>query len=96
MRPPFADTNFHPGSRTEALARIAQARSELLAGAPFEQVAERFGDAKVSLKHPGDIGYTAFERMYTTVRLAVESLKVGEYSEIVELPGGLWVYQRTE
>jgi hypothetical protein len=96
VRVPHSD-EFWPGhSREEALGRIESARRELLAGMPFEQALRQFGDTTVSVTHPGDVGYMSLTRVYSTVRMADESLKVGEYSEVVEIPYGFALYQRSE
>jgi hypothetical protein len=96
VRPGYADRSWIPDSREEALARIEEARKNLLAGVPFEIVVARYGDERVALKNPGAAGYPNPRRVFTPLRLAMESLKVGEYSEVLEYPHGFVVYQRLE
>jgi YD repeat-containing protein len=96
VRVPHSDA-FWPGrSREEALSRIETARRELLKGMAFDRALRSFGDPSVNDTHPGDIGYLTLRHVYSAVRAAAENLKVGEYSEIIEIPFGFALYLRTE
>ena len=88
---------FWPARTREASrARIATALSKLVAGLDFTRALYEYGDNTADRIHPGDLGYENTSRYYTEARLALDSLAVGQYSEIVELPFGFTVYQRTE
>ena len=88
---------FWPARTREAsLARIEVARERIIGGLDFTHALQQYGDEKVNLIHPGDLGYQDPKRFYSAARVAVESLAVGQYSEIVELPFGFAIYQRTE
>lgn len=89
--------DFWPARTREAsLARIEAARARLVSGVDFTRVLQQYGDEKVELIHPGDMGYQDPKRFYSAARVAVEGLAVGQYSEIVELPYAFTMYQRTE
>jgi YD repeat-containing protein len=96
VRVPHSDA-FWPGhSREEALGRIESARRELVKGMPFDQALREFGDMSVSVTHPGDMGYMNLTRVYSAIALVNEPLRVGEFSEVVEIPYGFALYQRSE
>ncbi|HET7544313.1 MAG TPA: peptidylprolyl isomerase [Polyangiaceae bacterium] len=83
-------------TRQASLSRIEAARAQLLAGLDFTRALYQFGDETVDTIHPGDIGYHDPQHFYSAARLAVEGLAVGQLSEIVEVPYGFQLYQRTE
>ena len=88
---------FWPARTREAsLARIETARAKLLAGLDFTRAMHEYGDDRVDAIHPGDTGYQNPSRFYSAARVVVEPLAIGQYSEIVELPFGFTLYQRTE
>jgi hypothetical protein len=96
VRVPHSDA-FWPGhSREEALSRIERARRELVKGMPFDQALREFGDTSVNETHPGDMGYMNLKRVYSAIRIVNEPLQVGEISEVVEIPYGFALYQRSE
>ena len=96
VRVPHSDA-FWPGhSREEALGRIERARRELVKGMPFDEALRELGDTSVNETHPGDMGYMNLERVYSAIRIVNEPLQVGELSEIVEIPYGFALYQRSE
>jgi hypothetical protein len=96
VRPPYVNGDWVYGEREQALARIEEARKRLLAGTDFGTVALQFGDEEGSAKDPGKSLYLDPKRVYSAVRLAIEGLKVGEVSSRVEIPAGLFLYQRIQ
>lgn len=96
IRPPFINADWTFGSRESALTRIEAARVKLLAGDDFGSVLLRFGDFEPPQKEPGDESYFVRSRAYPAVRLALDGLNVGDVSRVVEVPSGLFVYQRVE
>jgi hypothetical protein len=96
VHPPYSDGFWPAPSRAEAVDMIESARRELLAGMPWPVALTRYGDEKVTALNPGDTGYLNFESIYPVAREAIESLQVGEYSRVVEMPFGLALYLRTE
>jgi len=88
---------FWPARTREASRSLIEtARSKLLAGLDFTRALYEYGDDTVDRIHPGDMGYQDISRFYGEARMAVEPLAVGQYSDVVELPFGFTVYQRTE
>lgn len=88
---------FWPARTREAsLARMDAARASIVTGLDFTRALQQYGDEKVELINPGDLGYQDPKRFYSAARAAVEGLAVGQYSEIVELPYAFTMYQRTE
>ena len=85
-----------PRTREASLARIEAARAQLLTGMPFVEALYRYNDDEISETLPGELGYDDPARMYSSARTGVESLKVGEYSQVVEVPYGFLLYLRTE
>ena len=63
---------------------------------PWMMALQRFGNDKVYAVNPGDTGFLSMSTVYPAARDALEPLRVGEYSRIVELPYGLLVYRRTQ
>jgi hypothetical protein len=96
VRPPRADGLFPGVSREAALHTIETAQRELAGGMAWEAALLRFGDEKVSAINPGDTGYLNLENVYAGARVVLESLEVGQYSRITELPYGFAIYKRTE
>lgn len=79
-----------------AVARLQQARQRLLEGEDFATVAMQFSDHAISLKNPGDVGYFNPVTTKPPVREAIENLKVGDVSTVVEVQDGIHIFQRTE
>jgi YD repeat-containing protein len=96
VRPPRAGGYFPAPSREVARQNIEQARRELLAGLPWSFAMERYADGRVTAVLPGDAGYMTLKNKFPVLAEALRDLKVGEYSEVVEIPYGFVVYQRTE
>jgi hypothetical protein len=96
VKPPHADGFWPAPSRAAAVARIEKASRELAAGMPWMMALQRFGNDKVYAVNPGDTGFLSMSTVYPAARDALEPLRVGEYSRIVELPYGLLVYRRTQ
>jgi hypothetical protein len=95
-RPPHVSREWIHSDRTQALARLEQARKRLLAGEDFGRLALEYSDIEVAVKRPGDDGYYRLNNVYPIVRLALENLKVGEVSLVFELPSGFYLAQRVE
>ncbi len=77
-----------PYSRQEARKRAQEALDELKSGSDFLEVARRFSDAG-----PGGVslGVFSMDEMAPVLRKAIEGLKPGEYSEIIETPMGFQI-----
>jgi hypothetical protein len=96
VHPPYSDGFWPAPSRAAAVETIETARRELLGGLPWASALARYGDEKWSVVNPGDVGYLNLETIFPVARAAIESLEVGEYSRVVEMPFGLALYLRTE
>jgi hypothetical protein len=92
----YSKVGIHSESRDKAFERIRAARAAILAGQPFEEVLMRYAETVPPLRDPGDIGYNNTEGFYQAAKVALRGLKLHELSEIVELPSGFVIYQRTE
>ncbi|MBI4704618.1 MAG: peptidylprolyl isomerase [Deltaproteobacteria bacterium] len=88
-----------PGSVTrtkeEARARAEEAVKKAHAGAKFEDVVKEYSDDADTTPRGGDLGPFSKGRMVPSFQGAVEKLKVGEVSEVVETPFGYHVILRT-
>jgi hypothetical protein len=96
VRPPLSDAFWPAPSRARALADVETAHRELAAGLPWHAALTRYGDDKVYGALPGDSGYLNLRTAWPALRVALESLSVGQYSRVVEIPHGLAIYLRTE
>ena len=85
-----------PRTREASLTVIEAARAQLLAGMPFVEALYRYNDDELNELEPGELGYDDPVRMYSSARTAVLGLKVGEYSQVIEVPYGFLLYLRTE
>jgi parvulin-like peptidyl-prolyl isomerase len=84
--------------RPEALARIREARVRLTAsGAPFEDVAKEFSDAPGVASDGGFLGILTRKDVRPSYKEIAEPLfrmRVGEVSEIFEVPAGYAIVKR--
>jgi peptidyl-prolyl cis-trans isomerase SurA len=82
--------NASPEQIQERRARAERARSQLLGGADFRQVAAAFSDAPDALQG-GAMGWRGRERLPTLFLEAVEKMKAGEVSEILRSANGFHI-----
>lgn len=75
-------------SEAEAKAKIERLRSEILAGAKFEDVARGNSEDPGSASKGGDLGWVSPSEMVPDFEHAMDKLKVGEISEPVRTPFG--------
>ncbi len=81
-------------SRGEACLRAEKAREELLAGAEWETVVEKYSDAGATTG--GSLGSVGMSDLDPTFAKAAFSLDVNELSHVVETDRGFHVIVRTE
>src|SRR5262249_7347103 len=82
-------------SKDEAKARAEEARKKAKAGTKFEEVVKEYSDEPGAGDRGGDLGTFPRGRMVGPFQDAVEKLKVGEISDLVETPFGFHVILRT-
>lgn len=78
-------------SRDDAMARLEEARKKLEQGVEFGEVAKEYSDDFGSAGQGGDLGYSAGNTFPESFEQALASLKVGEFSDVVETDAGLHI-----
>jgi len=74
---------------TEAMTKAKDSKNK------FEDVVKEYSDDATTSSRGGDLGRFSKNSMVPEFQAAVEKLKVGEVSEVVETPFGFHVIQRT-
>jgi parvulin-like peptidyl-prolyl isomerase len=80
-------------TREEARARAEEARSKILAGADFGEIAKAYSDAPEGARG-GSLGGFATGTMVEPFEKAVQALQIGQVSDIVETSFGYHVIRR--
>jgi hypothetical protein len=83
-------------TRDEARARAAEAARKAHAGARFEDLAVEYSDEPGAAARGGDLGTFRRGQMVPEFQAAVEQLRVGEVSVVVETVFGFHVVLRTK
>lgn len=83
-------------TRDEAKARALEALQKARAGMRFEDVVVMYSDEPGAASRGGDLGRFPKGAMVPEFQVAVEALKPGELSSIVETPFGFHVILRTQ
>lgn len=74
-----------------ATARALEARAELAAGKPFEEVARKYSDDPTAIRNGGDLGPLAEDSLVPAFVEGAKALKPGELSAPVQTQFGLHV-----
>jgi PPIC-type PPIASE domain len=83
-------------TKAEALDRAREAMRKAQAGAPFEEVVREYSDEPGAAQRGGNLGSFRRGQMVPTFQAAVEALRVGEVSGVIETPFGYHVILRTQ
>lgn len=67
-----------------ARARALEARAEIAAGKPIEEVARRYSDDQSVAQNGGDLGPLTFENLTPAFRETVQAMKAGDLSQPVQ------------
>lgn len=92
MRAPATVTR----TKDEAKARAQEAQKKAKAGTKFEELVAQYSDEPGAAQRGGDLGRFRKGQMVPAFQDAVEKLKVGEISDLVETPFGYHVILRTQ
>lgn len=91
MRAPITVTR----TKAEALVLAQEAKKQSKSGARFEDLVTQFSDEPGAAARGGDLGNFPKGAMVPEFQNAVEQLKVGEVSDVVETPFGYHLIWRT-
>lgn len=83
-------------TKDEAKARAAEAQKKAKSGSKFEELVKSYSDEPGAGQRGGDLGRFPKGAMAPPFQAAVEKLKVGETSEVVETDFGFHVIVRTQ
>ena len=83
-------------TKEEAKTRAEEGLKKIKAGAKFEQVVGEYSDEPGAGARGGDLGNFPKGAMVPQFQAAVEKMKVGEVSDLVETPFGYHVILRTK
>jgi parvulin-like peptidyl-prolyl isomerase len=75
-------------SKDEGLARVTQARKEIVAGLGFEEAVARYSDDPSAAKNKGDIGPMTIDKVAAEYGEVMQKLKPGEISQPVQTQFG--------
>ena len=82
--------------RSQAMAKLAEARSELTAGKSFADVAAEYSDDIGSANLGGELGFTSGDTFPEAFEAALAQLQPGEVSQAVETDAGLHLIKLLE
>lgn len=79
-------------------AQLRRAHQELVAGAPFEDVARRlYPDLPAGVGTPWELGFLAFKQLPEAWRPALATLQPGQFSDVLKGPNGrFWIIKLVE
>jgi peptidyl-prolyl cis-trans isomerase SurA len=85
-----------PEDVEKALDRAESARARALAGEPFAALAAELSDDTLTREQGGDLGWSLLGNFIPNIAQAVDSLEVGELSQVVRGPRGFHVFKLLE
>jgi peptidyl-prolyl cis-trans isomerase SurA len=80
---------------TRARMRAEQVRARLLSGESFEAVAREVSDDSLSARNGGDLGWLPMDAFQGAVKAVVDTLKLGQISEVIPGDGGFHILKIT-
>ena len=80
------------GGQQAAINGANQLVQQMVAGAPFQAVAQQFSSApSASARIPGDAGWVVAGTVPPAVQQAMDQLNVGDLSRPIPVEGGVWI-----
>lgn len=80
-------------ARYTVLEQVRRIRDSLLRGADFAEFARRYSEDRASAATGGDIGWVSRGKLLPEYERAAFSLRIGEISEPIETPMGIYLLQ---
>jgi len=93
LRSIFIAFQFGQQDKDEAQKLMGEIRSKLEEGADFAELASEYSDDPETKDKGGDLGLRGLEEFPYEIRTAIEPLEVGQFSETVETPYGLYIFK---
>jgi peptidyl-prolyl cis-trans isomerase SurA len=83
-------------SKDEAQELMAEIRSRLESGEDLAKLAAEYSDDAETKDKGGDLGIRGLEQFPPEIRTVIAPMEVGEFSETVETPYGLYIFKLEE
>lgn len=89
----FIAYKLSPQAREELNRKVEEVLRRARAGERFEELARIYSDDEATKEEGGDLGWRSPEELDPLIRRAVERLKVGQVSEPIWTPLGVYIFK---